>query len=85
MLEVFFSAKFIKQFGKLEVDLQDEVLEKVELFRIKNNHQTLKAHKLKGELKNYFSFSVNYKIRIIFKKEKDKYYLLTISDHDIYK
>lgn len=85
MTEIFFTAKFVKQFGKLEIDLQEEVLEKIELFRKKENHQTLKVHKLRGYLKQYFSFSVNYKTRIVFKKVKEDYYLMVVGDHDLYK
>jgi len=84
-MEVFFTPKFIKQYSKLENDLKEEVKEKIELFKYKKNHKNLKVHKLKGDLKKNFSFSVNYQIRIVFKKENDNYYLLTIGDHDIYK
>ena len=75
------------QFNSLEKDLQNEVYEKIELFKNKGNHAQLKVHKLKGELKNKYSFSVNYKIRIVFEYilSKTEVALLSIGDHDVYK
>ena len=66
MIEVYFTKSFLKQIKLLENDLQEEVSEKVELFKNKNNHILLKVHKLNGKYKEYYSFSVNYKIRIVF-------------------
>lgn len=71
---------------KLEKSLQDEVFEKIELLKSTENHRVLKVHKLHGELRNCFGFSVNYKIRIVFEYEsKNSVILLAIGDHDIYK
>jgi len=84
-MRLFYTPKFLKQFNKLEPSLQDEVGEKIELFKKTKNHKALKVHKLKGPLTGRYGFSVNYKIRIVFRKQKDIYYLLTIGDHDIYR
>ena len=69
----------------LPVDLQKEVQEKVNLFREPENHQMLKTHKLKGSLKDFFSFSVNYKTRVVFEQGKDGATLHAVGDHDVYK
>jgi len=85
-MEVLYKPTFIRQFNKLPKDLQEEIIEKVDLFKNKNNHKILKVHKLHGKLKDYFSFYVNYKVRIVFNYENsDRVALLTIGDHDIYK
>ncbi|MCK5027657.1 MAG: type II toxin-antitoxin system mRNA interferase toxin, RelE/StbE family [Candidatus Pacebacteria bacterium] len=85
-MEVCFKPTFVRQFKILEDDLQEEVLEKIELLKSKNNHRQLKVHKLSGRLKDRYSFSVNYKIRIVFKYEtKSKAVLLAIGSHDVYK
>ena len=79
MIEIFFKPTFIKQVGRLEKELLDEVFEKRELFKKKINHKTLKVHKLHGKLSHCFSFSVNYKFRIVFKYEsKNKVVFLYI-------
>lgn len=85
MIEVYYKPTFIKKFHSLEKSLQVEVLEKIELFKSPPNHKQLKVHKLHAKMKGFFSFSVNYRTRIIFeygsRKRAD---LLTIGDHEIY-
>ena len=68
------------------LDIKDEVLEKIKLFQDESNHQPLKMHKLHGELKACYSFSVNYKIRIVIDYlSKNEVALLAVGDHDLYK
>jgi mRNA-degrading endonuclease YafQ of YafQ-DinJ toxin-antitoxin module len=87
MIDVLYTQPFIKEFNSLEKDLQDEVYEKIESFKDGRNHPQLKVHKLKGRLKNKYSFSVNYKIRIVFEYtlSKKEVALLSIGDHNVYK
>ena len=85
MLKIFYTPSFIKQIGKLETDLYDEVVEKVELLKNPINHEQLKAHKLKGVLTGRFSFSVNYKTRIVFTYiSKNEILLHALGDHSVY-
>ena len=84
-MEISYKATFIRQFNKLDKNLQEEVLEKIDLFKDRKNHDLLKVHKLHGKFKDSHSFYVNYKIRIVFIwGEKDEAVLLVIGDHDIY-
>lgn len=86
-IEVVYSAHFVRNYKRLDKNLQDEVYEKIELFKNKKNHISLKVHSLKGRLKGMHSFSVNYSFRIIFeyeKKTKKVVILLDVGDHDIY-
>ena len=86
MIDLIFLPIFVKLFNKLESDLQCEVLEKIELFKNPKNHVQLKVHKLHGSMKDRYSFSVNYKYRIIFKyTSKKEIALLAIGDHEIYR
>lgn len=85
-MEILYKPTFISQFSKLEKELQEEVLEKIDLFRNQANHKSLKVHKLHGNLKNCFSFSVNYDFRIIFTYvNKKEVHLLDIGTHALYK
>lgn len=85
-IEIIYLPIFIKSFNKLELPLQEEVLEKVKLFEDKENHKSLKVHKLKGALADRYSFSVNYKYRIVFRYlNKQEVVFLAIGDHDVYK
>ncbi len=84
-MKIGYKPQFIRQFNKLPKNLQEEVLEKVESFKDVSNHQTLKVHKLHGTFADCYSFSVNYKYRIIFNyATKKEVNILTIGDHDIY-
>ena len=86
MYRVSFRSSFVRQYGNLEEALQEEILEKIELLKDKDNHKRLKVHKLHGYLSKYWSFSVNYKIRIVFYFEsRTEIVLSLIGDHDIYK
>jgi mRNA-degrading endonuclease YafQ of YafQ-DinJ toxin-antitoxin module len=70
-------------YKKLNVHLQEEVKDKVALFLNQTNHLKLKVHKLKGELEGRYSFSINYKIRIVFRYEDEHTAtLLYVGSHD---
>ena len=78
--------QFKRMFKKLEPDLKEEALDKIESFSNTRNHKSLKVHKLKGNNKNRYSFSVNYKTRVVFTYLTDKEAVLTaIGNHDVYK
>ncbi len=88
MLSVDLTPQFRRQFKKLPRELQYEAFEKIELFKNPTNHQTLHVHKLKGKLAGFWSFSVNYRYRIVFgwlKKDKKSAALLAVGDHEVYR
>ncbi|MBL4644293.1 MAG: type II toxin-antitoxin system mRNA interferase toxin, RelE/StbE family [Candidatus Pacebacteria bacterium] len=86
MIEVGYSKKFLKMFKVLDADLQDRVEEKIEQFRNRKNHKVLKVHKLAGNLKDLYAFSIDRKNRIIFEYtgSKNEVAFLIIGGHDIY-
>ncbi|OJI09276.1 MAG: hypothetical protein COV08_01605 [Candidatus Vogelbacteria bacterium CG10_big_fil_rev_8_21_14_0_10_49_38] len=85
-MKIFYAPVFLRQFGKLEPDLQDEIVLKIESFRLGRDPQQLKIHKLKGKLSGHFSFSVNYRFRIVFVyRTKTEVILTSVGDHDVYK
>lgn len=71
---------------KLELAIQDGAIERIEAFKDIRNHQMLTVHKLHGEMEGRYSFSVNYKIRIVYTWSQDKKtaFLIDIGDHTIY-
>lgn len=78
-----YSTRFIRTIRKIEPNLREEILEKVELLKDSRNHPRLKVHKLSRKLKGIWSFSVNYRIRITFAKPTTKVLILeTVSTHD---
>jgi mRNA-degrading endonuclease YafQ of YafQ-DinJ toxin-antitoxin module len=77
--------KFLRQLKKLSVPLQEDVIQKIELFKNKENHKQLKVHKLSGPFDTYHSFSVNYSYRILFDYvSQEEVVLLKVGTHDIY-
>jgi len=68
MIEVGFSKSFQKAFKKRiqNTSSEERFYEKLEIFINDPYAQTLRTHKLSGNLKPYWSFSVEYDIRVIF-------------------
>lgn len=86
MLKIIFSEKFISQFESLHPKIQKLAEKKINMFKINHRHPSLKTHKLSGALDNYFSFSVDYQLRIVFEYgKKDIVHFLKIGSHDVYK
>ena len=84
-MEVSFTKAFFKRLNKYEEGFKEAVLEKIEEFRNSKNHGRLKVHKLHGKFSKFYSFSVNYKTRIVFEYvSKKEVALLSVGDHDIY-
>lgn len=82
---ISYKPSFVRQFNKLDPKLQEETLEKIDLLKKHKNYPLLKVHKLHGQLRERHSFSVNYKIRIVFTYiSKQEVVLLAIGDHTVY-
>ena len=85
-MKVSFAPAFIRQLKKLPPLLQQEAVEKIELFQQDSKSSLLKTHKLKGRLKDRWSFSVNYQTRVVFMYQtSDEVVLLAVGNHDVYK
>lgn len=85
-MKVAIAAHFRRQFKKLPKALQEEAMEKIELFSDTNQHLALKVHKLHGRFNNKWSLSVNYRYRILFEWESmhESAILVAIGDHSVY-
>ena len=87
-LKIFKTKDFEKSFGKLPQNIQLMAVKKIVLFETNQFNPCLKTHKLKGELQDFYSFSVNHQYRILFEflsKNKNKVLLYDIGTHGIYK
>lgn len=85
MITVLYKPTFVRQYKKLPAALQEEIKEKIALFAKKPKYPFLKTHKLKGKLKKFYSFSVNYEYRIVFVFEsKTSAVMLAVGDHSVY-
>lgn len=84
-MKIIYTSKFARAYKKLPESIKIIAEKKEKIFR-KNPHDTrLRTHKLKGDLGDFWSFSVSYQIRIIFEfGDEDTVYFHTIGQHDIY-
>lgn len=71
---------------KLPIKTQQIATEKLKIFQKDPFRPLIKTHKLSGKLKNYWSFSVDYSIRIMFEfVDEESVGLIDIGPHKIYK
>ncbi len=86
MPTLLYTPKFIRQWKKLEPELQEEV--ELCLAELRKNPKllSLKVHKLTGKLKGFLSCSVNYRYRIIFEWDDQRTIaVLSVGNHDVYR
>lgn len=84
-LQVHFKPAFVRQMNTLPKELQEEAFEKIELFKDRKNHGVLRVHKLHGRLAGMYSFSINFRFRIVFAYvSKTETVLAAIGDHTVY-
>ena len=86
MYRILFKTSFVKQAQGLDDDQYRLLKKKLELLKHERNHHALKVHKLHGEFFDCYSFSLNYKMRVIFTFQADNLIvLIAVGDHSIYR
>ncbi len=84
-MEILYSPKFVRQLKKLPKEIQALAGRREDIFREDPFDPRLKTHKLSGVLDGFFSFSINYSYRIIFKFiDSSVVHFHQIGTHDIY-
>jgi len=82
---IYYSSHFEKVFKDLPSKIKKQAIEKEKIFRKNCFNKKLKTHKLKGKIKNYWSFSINYSYRILFEfSENNEVGFIDIGTHSIY-
>lgn len=66
VFDSYFERKFNDYKKKLSKKERQKLKEKIEIFKKNPFDPKLKTHKLKGRLKDYWVFSINYSDRILF-------------------
>ncbi len=85
-MNIEYSSEFLKHYKKLPFEIKQLAEKKVEIFKANPFDIRLRTHKLSGSLAGKWSFSVNYKYRILFAfidHSNVKFYL--IGGHEVYK
>lgn len=85
-MKIYYSSKFAKEYKKLPQKIKLIAEKKEKVFRKDPHENSLKTHSLKGKLKGFWSFSIDYHYRILFEfKEKDIVWFVSVGTHEIYK
>lgn len=85
MFEIRYTPHFIRKFKKLPKDIQEKYAKKEDILKKDPFHQSLKAHKLYGNLKAYWSISIDYQYRVLFRFDGGKLVIvITIGSHNVY-
>ncbi len=74
----------LKKFKKQHPEMKDQYAKTLFLLENDPYHPSLRLHKLKGNLQEYYSVSINmqYRIMIDFIIQDDKVILINIGNHD---
>lgn len=83
-MEVYYTARFLRTFAKLESNLQTDVESAIDDFVRDIHTPSLRLHKLHGNMKQYHAFSANYNYRIVVKIEKGSAHFMDVGDHSVY-
>lgn len=85
-MEIEYSTHFRRAYQRLPREVQRRAERREALFRRDSFHPVLETHKLHGKLREFFSFSIDRKYRIVFKfVGRQGAVFLDVGDHDIYR
>jgi mRNA-degrading endonuclease YafQ of YafQ-DinJ toxin-antitoxin module len=84
--KAFYHPDFKKSINNNPQKEKLQIIRKINLFLDNPYSSSLKTHKLSGKLKDYWSFSVSYSQRILFRFcDKESVEFIDIGEHEIYK
>ncbi len=84
-MKILYHPRFKRAYKKLSAELKSKAEIKEKLFRDNPFHPILDTHKLHGKLKNYWSFSVDKKYRVLFEFDNADVIFLDVDNHDLYR
>lgn len=84
--KIYYTPTFKKNWQKIPNLIKKKAQKKEKIFRQDIFQPTLLTHKLSGKLKNYWSFSIDYHWRIVFRfLKKDEVLLVDVGTHEVYR
>ena len=85
-MKILYTSKFRTSYKKLPSSIKNEAEEKEKLFRKDPFDPILKTHKLTGKFKGFWSFSIDFKHRIIFELvDAQTIWFHSVGTHQIYR
>ncbi len=84
--KITYSSHFAKAFQALPEKIKKQAIQREQIFREDCFDARLKTHKLKGSLKEHWSFSINHSYRILFEFQEDGMVgFIDVGTHSIYR
>lgn len=83
-MKIYFHPGFKISYKKLPEEVKKKAEKKESIFRKDPFDPRLKTHKLHGKLKNYWSFSIDDKYRILFEFDNSDAIFLDVGGHSLY-
>jgi len=84
--KVHYTSHYLKAYKNLPKQIQELQDKKEQWFQNNSFDMRLKTHKLRGKYSDFYSYSVTYKWRVLFRfVKKDEVIFYDIGTHDIYK
>lgn len=84
-MKIYYSSKFEREYRRLPKRIKLLAEKREQIFRKDPFNAQLKTHRLKGRLKEYWSFSIDLHYRMIFEfVGKDIVWLHSVGTHSIY-
>ena len=85
-MKIVYASKFAREYRKLPKEIKTLAESKEKIFRKNPFSSILETHKLHGRFKDFWSFSIDLKYRIVFEFGKNKIvYFYSIGDHRVYR
>ncbi len=81
-MRVTASSRFLRRAKKLREPQASMLRAALRRFAVDPGDPLLRVHKLKGELRDYWSFSVDDDLRVLFRWEGEVAFLVNIGSHD---
>ena len=89
MKDIEFSPGLVKELQAIhrkDKRLFLKIQNQLKLFQINPRHNSLRLHKLRGELKNVWSISIDRNYRLLYTEAKESVYFFDVGTHDqVYK
>lgn len=86
IIKYLYNPRFKKSVKNFSQKDKEKIIEKINLFLVDPYSPGLETHKLSGKLKDFWSFSISYQLRILFRFSKDNIVeFIDIGGHGIYK
>ena len=83
---IYYSGKFSREYRNLPLRVKKIAEQREKVFRENPFEASLKTHKLKGSLKDFYSFSLSQKYRIIFEfADEGIVGFHSVGEHSIYR